>query len=103
MGNEGGPAQGYQYGQGEGHHHIHRRSDESQVSSHTSRRRQLTGRAGADDKETFQATMVDENDRTKLVGEMHDIEGWTKFDFPGRGDKYSSMKWVSHGRGADVP
>jgi alpha-amylase len=36
------------------------------------------GRAGADDKEEFMATMVDENDRTKTVGEMHNIEGWTK-------------------------
>lgn len=60
------------------------------------------------------ATMVDQNDRTKDVGEMHNIEGWTKyvyrtavlrtvkgtelvsarFTFPGRGDKYSDMKWV---------
>lgn len=39
--------------------------------------------------------MVDQNDRTKTVGEMTDIQGWTKFDFPGRGDKYSDMKWVS--------
>lgn len=54
----------------------------------------MNHKAGADDKETFQATMVDSNDRTKLVGEMHDIDGWTKFDFPGRGDKYSKMKWV---------
>jgi alpha-amylase len=38
--------------------------------------------------------MVDENDRTKTVGEMHNIEGWTKFTFPRRGDKYSNMKWV---------
>jgi alpha-amylase len=38
----------------------------------------LIRRAGADDKETFKATMVDENDRNKFVGEMHDIEGWTK-------------------------
>jgi hypothetical protein len=25
------------------------------------------------------ATMVDENDRTKTVGEMHNIQGWTKY------------------------
>lgn len=48
--------------------------------------------------------MVDENDRNKTVGEMHNIEGWTKwvahqtkadrrFTFPGRGEKYSDMKW----------
>jgi len=23
--------------------------------------------------------MVDENDRTKTVGEMHNIKGWTKY------------------------
>jgi len=43
-----------------------------------SHRTSLIRRAGADDKEEFKATMVDENDRNKLVGEMHDIEGWTK-------------------------
>lgn len=60
-----------------------------------SREAVVDARAGADDKETFKATMVDQNNRSKEVGEMHDIEGWTKFDFPGRGDKYSPMKWVS--------
>lgn len=54
----------------------------------------LTIRAGADDKEEFLATIVDQNNRTQKVGEAHNIEGWTKFDFPGRGDKYSEMKWV---------
>lgn len=32
-------------------------------------------------------------DRTKEVGEPYEIEGWFGFDFPGRGDKYSKMKW----------
>lgn len=27
------------------------------------------------------ATMVDENNRNKEVGEMHNIEGWTKYVF----------------------
>jgi hypothetical protein len=54
----------------------------------------LTLRAGADDKEEFLATIVDQNNRTQKVGEAHNIDGWTKFDFPGRGDKYSEMKWV---------
>jgi alpha-amylase len=35
-------------------------------------------RAGADDTDEFLATMVDENDRTKTAGEMHNIKGWTK-------------------------
>lgn len=38
----------------------------------------LTARAGADDKEEFMATMVDQNNRNKRVGEMHNIQGWTK-------------------------
>ncbi|KAK4687650.1 alpha-amylase, partial [Tremellales sp. Uapishka_1] len=53
----------------------------------------LNHKAGADETETFMATAVDEHDRTKFIGEMHDIEGWVKFTFPGRGDKYSDMKW----------
>lgn len=35
-------------------------------------------RAGADDKEEFMATMVDQSNRNKRVGDMHNIEGWTK-------------------------
>lgn len=38
----------------------------------------LNHKAGADETEEFMATMVDENDRTKLVGDMHNIKGWTK-------------------------
>ncbi|EIW72207.1 alpha-amylase [Tremella mesenterica] len=62
----------------------------------------MNHKAGADDKEEFLATMVDQNDRNKLIGETHNIEGWTKFNFPGRGDKYSSMKWnYNHFTGVD--
>ncbi|OCF61510.1 alpha-amylase [Kwoniella mangroviensis CBS 10435] len=62
----------------------------------------LNHKAGADDKEEFLATMVDQNDRNKLVGEMHNIEGWTKFTFPGRGDTYSPLKWnYNHFTGVD--
>ena len=38
----------------------------------------IKDRAGADDKEEFMATMVDQSNRLKDVGEMHNIEGWTK-------------------------
>jgi alpha-amylase len=38
----------------------------------------LNHKAGADEKEEFLATMVDRNNRTKTVGDMHNIEGWTK-------------------------
>jgi len=27
------------------------------------------------------------------IGEAHDIEGWTKFTFPGRKGKYSEFQW----------
>jgi alpha-amylase len=53
----------------------------------------LNHKAAADNKEKCMAIEVDENDRTKEVGEPYEIEGWLGFDFPGRGDKYSSMKY----------
>lgn len=53
----------------------------------------LNHKAGADETERFLAIEVDENDRLKELSEPHEIEGWTKFNFPGRGDKYSSFKW----------
>lgn len=48
---------------------------------------------GADESEVFQAVMVDQNDRSKDVSEAYDIEGWTKFTFPGREGKYSDFIW----------
>lgn len=66
--------------------------------------------------------MVDQNDRTKTVSEPYDIEGWTKFTFPGRSEgakengdangeangdaagkkKYSQMEWnFNHFTGID--
>ncbi|KAF2266433.1 glucan 1,4-alpha-maltohexaosidase precursor [Lojkania enalia] len=53
----------------------------------------LNHKAGADKTERCRVVEVDENDRTKEVSEPYEIEGWLGFDFPGRGDKYSSMKY----------
>jgi alpha-amylase len=53
----------------------------------------LNHKAGADTKEKFMATEVDSEDRTKEISDCYEIEGWTGFHFPGRGDKYSEMKW----------
>lgn len=50
-------------------------------------------KAGADKTERCRVIEVDENDRTKEIGEPYEIEGWLGFDFPGRGDKYSSLKY----------
>ncbi len=53
----------------------------------------LNHKAGADEKELFLAIEVDPNDRLKELSKPSDIEGWTRFVFPGRGDKYSAFKW----------
>lgn len=53
----------------------------------------LNHKANADFTETFKAIMVDQNDRNKDVGEAHDIEAWTGFDFKNRKGKYSDFVW----------
>lgn len=53
----------------------------------------LNHKAGADKTEKCRVVEVDENDRTKEVSDPYEIEGWLGFDFPGRGDKYSPMKY----------
>lgn len=49
--------------------------------------------AGADETETFKAVKVDPQNREKQVSDPFDIEGWTKFTFPGRKGKYSKFEW----------
>ena len=62
----------------------------------------LNHRMGADDKETFRVQQVDDNDRTKNIGEERDIEGWTKFEFKGRNGKHSDFKMdFNHFTGVD--
>jgi alpha-amylase len=62
----------------------------------------MNHKAGADEKETFQVIEVDRANRTQDISKPFDIEGWTKFTFPGRGEKYSSFKWNSeHFNGTD--
>ena len=65
----------------------------------------LNHKAGADATEVFKVKKVDSNDRRKVISDAYEIEdrcdpvtvlisqGWTKFDFKERGDKYSSFKW----------
>ena len=53
----------------------------------------LNHKAGADETEKFSVVEVDRNDRKKIISEPFEIEGWTKFDFPGRENKYSNFKW----------
>jgi alpha-amylase len=53
----------------------------------------LNHKAGADKTERCKVVEVDENDRTKDITEPYEIEAWVGFDFPGRGENYSKMKW----------
>jgi len=53
----------------------------------------LNHKASADRTERCKVIEVDEEDRTKKVSDEYEIEAWLGFDFPGRGDKYSSQKY----------
>ena len=53
----------------------------------------LNHKCAADHKEKCLAAEVDENDRTKFKSDKYEIDAWVGFDFPGRGDKYSDMKY----------
>lgn len=53
----------------------------------------LNHRFAADHKEKCQAIEVDLEDRTKEISDKYEIQAWVGFDFPGRGDKYSKMKY----------
>ncbi|EXJ93315.1 hypothetical protein A1O1_01707 [Capronia coronata CBS 617.96] len=53
----------------------------------------LNHKAGADEKEPSWGVKVDPNDRTKELSQPYELETWTKFTFPGRGPKYSNMKY----------
>ncbi|HET6281511.1 MAG TPA: alpha-amylase [Polyangia bacterium] len=48
---------------------------------------------GADFTEDVWVQEVDWDDRNRPLGDWQLIKAWTGFDFPGRGDVYSSMKW----------
>jgi hypothetical protein len=50
-------------------------------------------KGAADDVEWVTAVRVGRDNRNYEYGGDVSIQAWTKFDFPGRGDKYSSMKW----------
>ena len=53
----------------------------------------LNHKAGGDFTEKFMVVEVDPNDRTKVLGEPFQIQGWTGYNFYGRKNKYSDFKW----------
>lgn len=48
---------------------------------------------GADESEEFKATPINPQNRHEVRGELQEIKAWTNFTFPGRNNKYSSLKW----------
>ncbi|KAK8039300.1 alpha-amylase [Apiospora rasikravindrae] len=53
----------------------------------------LNHRFAADRKEKCEAIEVDPDDRNKEISDKYEIEAWVGFDFPGRGEKYSNLKY----------
>lgn len=53
----------------------------------------LNHRNGGDETEKIQATPVSWDNRNHQTGNYREIEAYTKYTFPGRGDKYSNFKW----------
>jgi alpha-amylase len=46
--------------------------------------------------------LTESQDRLKDISKPQKIEAWTKFKFPGRGGKYSALKWnKEHFTGVD--
>lgn len=50
-------------------------------------------RMGGDVEEEFEAIPFAFSDRNRQIGDVQPVKSWTQFQFPGRGEKYSSMKW----------
>ena len=62
----------------------------------------MNHKGGADETEQFQVIEVSQEDRNEEISEPFEIEGYTKFTFPNRKDKYSAFKWrFEHFNGID--
>jgi alpha-amylase len=55
----------------------------------------LNHKDGGDETERVRAIPYARDNREHPLGGPQEIEVYTRFNFPGRGDKYSSMKWNS--------
>ena len=53
----------------------------------------LNHKMGADSTESVKAYIDAGDNRNYQISGPHTINAWTKFTFPGRGNKYSSFKW----------
>ncbi len=62
----------------------------------------MNHKASADATETVNANEMNWDNRNHEISGAYPISAWTKFDFPGRGNTYSSFKWnASHFNGVD--
>lgn len=52
----------------------------------------LNHRMGADETQDIISYKVDYDDRNKTIGDYRTIQAWTKYNFEGRGNKYSDFK-----------
>jgi alpha-amylase len=55
----------------------------------------LNSRIGGDETEVVRAIEQDGENRLQQIGQVQEIEAWTKYTFPGRNGKYSSFTWNS--------
>ena len=53
----------------------------------------LNHKAGGDETEKIKVVKVDPENRTKVISAPFEIDAFTKFNFPGRGKKYSAFEW----------
>jgi hypothetical protein len=53
-------------------------------------------KANGDEVEKIKVRKVNPENRTEFISEPMEIEGWTKFFFPGRNKKYSDFIWDQH-------
>ena len=53
----------------------------------------LNHKAGADHKEKCRVIEVAQDNEQQDLSEPYEMEAWLGFDFPGRGDKYSKLKY----------
>ena len=53
----------------------------------------LNHKFAADHREKCPAVEVDPENRNQTVSDKYEIDAWVGFDFPGRGEEYSKMKY----------
>ncbi|ASZ10258.1 MULTISPECIES: alpha-amylase [Chitinophaga] len=53
----------------------------------------LNHKLGGDAEESFAVLRIDPENRTNVIGDPFQINGFTHFTFPGRAGKYSSFEW----------